>query len=322
MTPAEESWRLTIVGAGSGFAVTATRGLTCAHVIGESRTCEVRSLGERPVRPTGGWPADDRADIAVVDITGHSGELAPMAPRSAPRTGSTVRLLGLPRNARDDFGRWAKARVSGTDPSGRWLQMDPLDGWTSQIDKGFSGGAVVEEETGCVIGMVVASVPGTAAWMIPLATLVDHEPWLAGTFGDPLRTDPDFVRFLGQLALGRYPEALDTLRVVEGRQRQSSDTYYYWALTMLGGRRPAMHSAMAVEAVERVLNAALRRAPGSPHAGALLALVYEDYYVRGHMPGPRPDLSGIGQVSTTHAEEIRRHVPARECRVWQLLNRY
>lgn len=325
MTSPDASWRLTVIGSlsGSGFAVTKTQGLTCAHVVKRVETCRVTSIGECPVRITAGYPEDNRADIAVIDITGHTGALAPMGSPSPPRIGSTVLLLGLPaRVKREDFGRWAKARVVGADPTGRWMQMDPLDGFTSQIEPGFSGGAVVEEQTGRVVGMVVASAPGTAAWMIPLATVIDHEPWVAGATGDPLKTDPDFVRFLAQLRVSRYAEALDTLRDVEARHGTASDTYYYWALTMLGGRRPAAHSAVVVEAVERVLNAALRRDPGSPHARALLALLFEDYYVRGHLPGPRPDLSGIGQVGTTHADEIRRHVPAQECRVWQLLNRH
>jgi hypothetical protein len=322
MTSAHASWRLAIEGAGCGFAVTPTRGLTCAHVVGESPTCMVRSLGVRPVRVASAYSHDDRADIAVIDITGHTGAVAPMGPPSGPRIGGTVRMLGLPLRANDGLGRWARARVVGADPSGRWLQMDPVDGHTSPIGKGFSGGAVVEEETGCVVGMVVASVPGTAAWLIPLATIIDREPWVAGAAGDPLQTDPDFVRFLGQLRIGRYPEALDTLRVVEARHGTASDVYYYWALTMLGGCRPALHSATTVESVERVLTAALRRDPRSPHAKALLALLFEDYYVRGRLPGPRPDLAGIGEVSATHADEIRRHVPAQECRAWQLLNRY
>ncbi|BCY08068.1 serine protease [Actinoplanes sp. L3-i22] len=325
MTSPDASWRLVVENAGCGFAVTPTQGLTCAHVVGTEPTCVVRSLGERKVRVSSAYDPGDpgtRADIAVIDITGHTGALAPMGPPSAPRIGSTVRLLGLPLRAGDDFGRWARARVAGADPTGRWVQMDPLDAHTSPIDPGFSGGAVVEEETGRVIGMVVASLPGTAAWLIPLSTVIDHEPWVAAVTGDPLRTDPDFLRFLDQLRAGRYAEALDTLRGVEVRHGTASDTYYYWALTMLGGRRPAQHSAVVVEAVERVLNAALRRDPRSPHAKALLALLFEDYYVRGHVPGPRPDLTGVGQVDTAHADEIRRHVPAQECRVWQLLHRY
>jgi hypothetical protein len=325
------SWRLR-VGSGSGFAATSTQAVTCAHVVDRDPWCAVAPLGggverRRPVRPVAAWPADPRADLAVVDITGHPGSVAPIGPRPRPRAGTVVTILGLLGEseigllAGDHLGRRVRARVTGADASGGWLQINPVDGLQYWVDGGFSGAAAVDGTTGCVVGMVVASDLQTTAWLIPLDTIIERLPWLGATTGDPLRTDPDFVRFHDRLQAGRYDEAMAALSTVEPRFRAYSDTYFYWALTMLGGYRPAFHSAPSVEAIEKVLLEACRLDPRSPHARALLALVHEDFYTRSALAGPRPDLSGAAAISRDRAAEIVRHVPAPECRAWQLLRR-
>jgi hypothetical protein len=169
--------------------------------------------------------------------------------------------------------------------------------------------------------MVVASDRQTTAWLIPLDTIIARLPWLGEAAGDPLWTDPGFVRFHELLQAGRYAEAMDVLRMVEPRFRSQSDIYFYWALTMLGGSRPARHSAPTVEAVVTVLNAACRLDPRSAHARALLALVQEDFYAHSAIGGPRQDLNGLSGLSPERAAEIVQHVPAPQCRAWQSLLR-
>jgi hypothetical protein len=71
--------------------------------------------------------------------------------------------------------------------------------------------------------------------------------------------------------------------------------------------------------VERVLEEACRLDGGSAHARALLNLVREDYFTqrgaRLHGSPPTPS------VSPAHAREITSHVPAPECRTWQVIHR-
>jgi hypothetical protein len=326
----ELSWRL-LVGSGSGFAVTPTRAVTCAHVVDTAPVCEVAALGggvlrERPVELSPAWPGDPRADIATVDITGHAGAPAPIGPRARPAAGAVVSILGLPGNGSvglapgDYLGRQVRARIAGPDASGTWLQINPADRGQGWVEPGFSGSAAVDETTGRVIGMVVVSDRDNA-WLIPLDTMIGWLPWLAGLAGDPLGTDPGFAGFHELLEGGRYAEAMDALRRVEPRFRGHSDVYYYWALTMLGGHRPAHHSAPTVEAVVKVLGEACRLDPQSAHARALLALVHEDFYAVSAIGGPRPDLTGLIGISAGRAAEIIQHVPARECRAWQSLLR-
>jgi hypothetical protein len=330
---ADLSWRLRVA-SGSGFAATPTRAVTCAHVVDRGPTCEVAPLGggvtrRRAAQPITAWPADRRADVAVVDIAGHTGSLAPIGPRARPAIGAVVEILGLPpREDRgvgladgDLLGRRVRARIAGSDASGTWLQVNPVDRLQSWVDGGFSGSAAVDETTGRVVGMVVAADKQTTAWLIPLDTIIGWLPWLGDRAGDPLWTDPGFVRFRELLQAGRYAEAMEVLRTVEPRFRVCSDTYFYWALTMLGGIRPAHHSAPTVAAVTKVLGEACRLDPRSPHPRALLALIHEDFYAHSAIGGPRPDMTGLTEISADRATEIVQHVPAPECRAWQSLLR-
>jgi hypothetical protein len=114
---------------------------------------------------------------------------------------------------------------------------------------------------------------------------------------------------------------MEVLRTVEPRFRTSSDIYFYWALTMLGGFRPAHHAAPTVEAVTKVLDEACRLDSRSPHPRALLALVHEDSYSYSAIGGHRPDPTGLVGISADRAAEIVQHVPAPSCRAWQSLLR-
>jgi hypothetical protein len=331
------SWRLRVTsgaGFGGGFAVTGTRALTCAHVLGRGRECEVTPLGggapsPRAADPVPAWPGDPRADVAVVGIDGHTGAVAPLGPITRPAAGAVVTVLGMPHPreerrlglaAGDLVGRQVRAVVAGPDASGAWLQIDPADAGRAWVEGGFSGSAAVDVTSGRVAGMVVAADPLTA-WLVPMDTLAGWVPWLGRLAGDPLRADPGFVRFHDLLEAGRYPEAMDALRAIEPRFRGCSDTYFYWALTMLDGHRPAHHSAPTVEAVLKVLDGAIRLDPRAAHPRALRALVQEDAYRFSARNSGRPDLTALIGTAPDRAAEILQHVPARECRAWQSLLR-
>lgn len=342
---ADLDWQFAIHGTddGCGFAVTAQRALTCAHVVGERSHCMVRPLAaassrQRPVERVKAFVAatDPWADIAVVDITGHPADaVAPLGPLTRPEVGTVVSVLGLPRRdswdapsaTRDADGRRVRAQVSGTHAKGIWLQLDALHGHTAWIEPGFSGAAAVDEVSGRVVGMVVAadrSLEERTAWIIPLGVIAEHVEWFAAVAGDPLRADPAFVRFLATLDRRRYDDALAMLVDVEARHRGTSDVYYYWALTLLHGCRPAAHSGELIGGVERLLEEAGRLSRGpSGHARALLALVRDDYYTQRGLVTPRPveARAAATRVDASRAREITRHVPAPECVMWQRLHR-
>lgn len=337
-------WRLTVDGetSGCGFAVTPTMGLTCAHVAGKATGCVVgahrddtgRRCAVRAVRAYADR-TDLWADLAVIDLAGHPPRaVAPLGSPRRPAVGTVVDLLGLPKRdsrrrdeaTRDRSGRRVRARVAGTHAAGRWLQLDALDGHTAWVEAGFSGCAAVDEANGLVVGMVVEADGGRdqrTAWLMPLDIVLAHVPGLPDAPADPVRADPAFARFRASFDAARYQEALDTLYTVHAAHQDASDVYYYWALTLLQGIRPAAHSGQLIDGVERVLGEACRLDATSRHARALLDLVREDYYVqRGLVVAGRtvsPDAAH--GVAAPRAAEIIRHVPAPECRTWQAICR-
>ncbi|WP_341717121.1 serine protease [Micromonospora sp. FIMYZ51] len=330
MTGVDEAWRLEVIGAatGCGFAVTPTRALTCAHLIGPGqRYCRIASLpGPRAVDLPSAFDSDVNPipDIATIDISGHPADaVAPMGPAGRPAVGTILDLFGLPD--RGPEGRRSRARVAGASRTGEWIQIDAVHGHTAWVEPGFSGGAATDAATGLVVGMVVSadrSLSERSAWVIPNDTLVASVPWLAAVLADPLVGDPDYVAVLRYLSARHYTAALERFHGLHSRHRRSSDLYYYWALALLQGIRPANHSGEVIDGIERLLGEACRLDPGSAHARALLALVREDYYGLRSLPMPgrggHHDVA-TSHVSTGHATEIVGHVPATECLTWRSL---
>ncbi|GLZ62446.1 serine protease [Micromonospora sp. NBRC 107095] len=332
MTGVDEVWRLEVTGAstGCGFAVTPTRALTCAHLIAPGqRQCRVASLpGIRAVDVPSAFDSDVNPvpDVATIDIAGHPADaVAPMGPATRPAPGTILDLFGLPDRGQE--GRRSQARVSGPSRTGEWLQIDAVHGHTAWVEPGFSGGAATDAATGLVVGMVVSadrSLAERSAWIIPNDTIVRCAPWLATVLADPLAGDPDYVAMLRSLDARRYTAALDRLPDLHSRHRRSSDLYYYWALVLLQGVRPANHSGEVIDGIERLLGEACRLDRGSAHAQALLALVREDYYGLRSLPVSGRDShhdQATSRVSTGHAIEIVSHVPATECLTWRNLYR-
>jgi tetratricopeptide (TPR) repeat protein len=139
-----------------------------------------------------------------------------------------------------------------------------------------------------------------------------------------LATDPAYEQAKADLSLGEYRGAFNTLRQVARRHPSEADVYYYQALAGLAGQRPAVYGADVIEAVERILQSALRVEPNAPHASAIWALIKEDYYsLRGLWSGP-PSLGelhrSMANITGQHANEIVHHIRAPECKTWQILH--
>lgn len=122
-------------------------------------------------------------DIAVLDLD----PPAPRHVRAAPLRrlvgwGRSVHAFGFPDGAQE-YGVNAVPVLSGPGgPGGEWVQLDsPPD--DRRITGGFSGAAVVDQETGAVIGMVVMEyvrAQPAVSWMIPVETIVHHLRHLPG----------------------------------------------------------------------------------------------------------------------------------------------
>jgi hypothetical protein len=213
----DERWRLRIRDAagnvrGAGMLVCTGQVLTCAHVVGDENSPTapdttvvvdfVSVPGTPSVRATvarDGWiPVnndDGSGDIALLDLVGQVHGPAHARLRRLLGRGRSVHAFGFPAGA-EQFGVNATAQLSGKGgPGGEWIQVDsPPD--DRRVTNGFSGAAVVDEETQSVIGMVVMEYTRerpTVSWMIPVETICRHLGGLARCVDGPVAVDDTLV---------------------------------------------------------------------------------------------------------------------------------
>ncbi|MEU3116541.1 serine protease [Micromonospora chalcea] len=350
MITSSEPWRLRIRATtndgapsevlGTAFVVAPGVALTCAHVV-EGR---VRCWAEAP----GGWGSGqvcstryavpgwspgryDGTDVAVVDVP-ESWPAAPLGPSAPPRPETPLDALGFPEqySAADDRGQRTRVQVIGPDETGKLIQVNGLPGFDGQIQRGYSGGPVVDVTSGRVVGMVSTADMDKSlriSWIIPLATLAEAWPPLADLLPEQIRVDPEFVEAVAALNNGAYARALERFNTLVNMYPREVDVYYYRVLAALGGRRPGGYRYEVIRAMENLLQIGIQIEPGrtSNHLRALWALIIEDYYEIRGIPTDRSRLRGLqaalSGVGSDRAREIINHVPAVECPTWQGLSR-
>ncbi|MGV9315660.1 VMAP-C domain-containing protein [Streptomyces sp. NPDC003691] len=189
-----QSWQVRVLanGVGSGFLLTDRHVMTCAHVVAGAERVEVRfaqypDLGplEATVVIGGEWPGADhlRGDVAVLELD-RPVRVAParFAALDAQYTRLAAKLTayGFPRGY--DEGILGEFRsASDQRIAGEWLQLEAWTGHGQPLDEGFSGAAVMWEDTGEVVGMVTARyAEGGGGRMLPSWALVRHWPGAAG----------------------------------------------------------------------------------------------------------------------------------------------
>jgi hypothetical protein len=206
----DDSWRVRVYGAdgtprGAGILLPDNLVLTCAHVVddaldgpagGPRPLAEIRidfpgSRARRTyqarVTADGWFPADPdggQGDLAVLVIEDPvPPDVRPAQIRtwkdSAP---ASVAVFGHP--APLDDGVWATAQPKGRGgPGSEWVQIDGVTVPGERVRSGFSGAGVIDEETGAVIGVVVAEhqlAVAKIAWMLPVEIVVRYWAPLAG----------------------------------------------------------------------------------------------------------------------------------------------
>ncbi|MBX9392513.1 serine protease [Streptomyces sp. TRM72054] len=205
-----QSWQVQVRagGIGSGFLVTNRHVMTCAHVVDGAERAEVRfaqypDLGplEATVIVGGDWTGADQArgDVAVLELD-QPVDIPParFAAVDAPYEHPTVKLTayGFPRNY--DEGILGEFRSTSDQLiAGEWLQLEAWTGHSRPLEAGFSGAAVVREDTDEVVGMVTAKhSAGGGGRMLPSRSLVRHWAGAAGLVPVP----------------GHRPEVVEKLR--------------------------------------------------------------------------------------------------------------
>ncbi|MFP8960617.1 trypsin-like peptidase domain-containing protein [Streptomyces nanhaiensis] len=152
--------------AGTGFLVAADTVVTCAHVVraagGEPGGRVRLAFPHLPGAPRpeghvlpGGWRAPEAQDIAVLRLESTPAGAEPVALGSAEDgRGHRVSSFGFPVQAPEGghFGYGTAGDLLPAGEAGTLLQLADANDLTT----GFSGGPVLDETTGLVIGMVTA----------------------------------------------------------------------------------------------------------------------------------------------------------------------
>lgn len=193
---------------GAGILLDSEYILTCAHVAKPGLEDEpgsglrVRFDGrdgippcDATVVPDGFTPEDTetgRGDVALLRLHKPVPGQPRILLRRQWRLGQRVRVFGYPSGL--PRGKWAGGKVAGPAAAHSGLvQLD--DRLTSpRVDRGFSGAAVIADETEEIVGMIKDREPdphGRVCWMIPVDAIVESVPRLSRYVVGP-SSDPGF----------------------------------------------------------------------------------------------------------------------------------
>jgi NTP-dependent ternary conflict system VMAP-like protein/trypsin-like peptidase/effector-associated domain 2 (EAD2)-containing protein len=182
---ADESGRVR----GSGVLITPRHVLTCAHVLGAGPEPPVESFvlyfprSERQHRLPGTVLRDtwslDAGDFAVLEMD--AGVAADVAPArvgpAAPGEGRVGRVFGRPPDMPE--GVWERVTIGETvGPRGERVQLSSrLDTPRGAVEPGYSGGGVIDDSTGAVVGIIVSGMIEHGrpfVWMVPMGVVASH----------------------------------------------------------------------------------------------------------------------------------------------------
>jgi hypothetical protein len=212
MTGYEHPWRVRVSArtgpVGAGVLVASDAVLTCAHVVASALAADPPATGAPSVDPAGPAPAGtvtvdfpgSTVDTPVSTMVsawvpvaaGGGGDLALLCPTGQlpgdvrparlryqrEAAGRRVRAFGYPAGL--SGGVWTRGELVGAGGPWRgWVQVDGLGGSGRPVSAGFSGAGVVDDESGSVLGILVASDrqrETRVAWMIPAAVIAEQLP--------------------------------------------------------------------------------------------------------------------------------------------------
>jgi hypothetical protein len=195
---------------GAGIMLDGEYVLTCAHVVesdpadlsNQSATgihvridnrdnLEPRQATVMPGHVTPRDPVTARGDVALLRLTRPVRDQPRTQLRRAWRVGQRVRVFGYPTGI--VHGIWADAEVAGRAVRRSQLVQLNVTPAGPQVERGFSGTAVIDEGTEDIIGMIRerAIGAGGACWMIPVSAIIENLPFVSRYVFAP-STDPGF----------------------------------------------------------------------------------------------------------------------------------
>jgi hypothetical protein len=258
-----EDWRVRIWRggqvSGAGVLISDRHVLTCAHVVeadggvspGSPAPQAVvdidfpdrRSVGHRRARVLeGGWfpeVAED-GDIAILELDEPVGIPSAAIRPTKGRVKRQVEIVGYPPSA--PRGVRATARVAEpAAPETDWVQLDAVATVGQNIERGFSGAGVADQEDGSVLGIIVTihdDVRAGVSWMLPTETIARYWPPLANqveTVGGVRTIDPLQVTAVAMCAPWRDSHELSAVtagRVIR-RWWNGGERWLHWYDTQL-----------------------------------------------------------------------------------------
>ena len=233
---------------GAGFFVDAEFLLTARHVVGDADEVDVQPFGATPRRgqvlpaPNG---CDD-LDVALVRVELAADELPPPAVliRESIESGPH-RAVGFPSEdlyTDEDPGLEPRAFTGDPvlDPSTKRVKRLRLTG--GQLKQGFSGGAVLSESSGAIVGIVdysenpTSDVGGAA---IPIGVAVEHFEELRELVArPPFETTKRWRDILGRERWERLDLVWDPQRQLDIYLSGDRSTWQIGLLPDTAGRRP------------------------------------------------------------------------------------
>jgi hypothetical protein len=117
-------------------------------------------------------PETRRGDVALLRLANPVPDQPRIHLRRAWWKDERVRVVGYPTGI--DYGIWAKAQIAGlASKRSQLVQLNVTEG--PQVERGFSGTAVIDDGTEDVIGMIrERDTRSGACWMIPVSAIIDN----------------------------------------------------------------------------------------------------------------------------------------------------
>ena len=106
--------------------------------------------------------------------------------------------------------------------------------------------------------------------------------------------DPEGQLGLGlcYLLLGMYPLAMKAFENIITNSPEISQSYYYYCLSLIAGRRVKMMSLNEIRKIETYLNTAIQL-DDNHHYLVLLSIIKNDYYISNGLKEPLPSYSEL-----------------------------
>jgi WD40 repeat protein len=209
--------------AGAGVLIGAREIVTCAHVVNAAleRDLGSRAVPAEPVEVTfpltgGRWPIKVRVaqwfpptpdgevndDLAVLLLgRAPNGAVPARLAVGSYRSGHGADVFGYPGVPPRPDGSWVPVAVRGV-VGGGLLQLDARSSAALRVQPGFSGGPVIDSETGEVIGLLQTAPPARSAdrdsYAIPAGRIVA----LRGAGADPQAVQSGMTPYVFHLLTG------------------------------------------------------------------------------------------------------------------------